>query len=330
MNVNENLLTANLRTPMTGSNPMVDVEEDLANKPEYGLNSWFIIGHFTDRGHTISYLFHFMIMKVPVLGTKYVSVVSVTDHTTGYYYGEDKMYSAKDVTLDENGFGITMPNGYMRGTWDRMEFGFSMPDATVEGVGVCYGLPIYSKRTGAFQLLDMYVHQYSIPHMSTTGTMTLKDERYSIRADSWFDRQWQDQNMKNVLRWSWIAVYLDNGDVLSVFDCDVPSHQQHWVTILRADGTLDYAEIEPFENGMNAYWLSERTDQYYPTRITVRIPSEDAVLTFAPDPKEQEIASVMKQLHKYEASCDVTGTYHGKEIGGHACIELIGSWKHFK
>lgn len=326
----EKLLTNNLEKPLIGSNPMVDVKNDLMYKPEYGLNSWFIIGHFSDQGHTLSYLFHFMIMKVPVVGKKYVSVVSVTDHTTGFYYGEDKIYSEKEVQIASDGFGITMPNGYMRGTWDNMEFGFTMPDTEVKGVGRCFGYPIYSKRTGAFQLLDMYVHQYSIPHMQTEGSLKFKGQEYRISGDNWFDRQWQDQNMKNVLRWSWIAVYLDTGDILSIFDCDVPSHQQHWVTILRADGTLDYADIEPMENGMNQYWLSEKSSQYYPTEITVRIPTEHAVLTFAPSPAEQEIVSVMKQLHKYEASCEVTGIYQGKETRGHACIELIGSWKYFQ
>lgn len=43
--------------------------------------------------------------------------------------------------------------------------------------------------------------------------------------------------------------------------------------------------------------------------------------------KEQEIASTIKFLNKYEGASTVEGTYKGEKVKGYTYVEMLGDWE---
>jgi predicted secreted hydrolase len=325
MSLMDKPLTENLKIAQQGARPEVDVVADLLPK-EYDSNSWFMIGHFEADGHTLNYAFHLLANAIPGRGTQYASIVSVTDETTGYFYAQDEIYPASRVEVAEGGLDISMPNAYLRGDWDKMRIYREAPGLVIDTETTAVGYPIYSKGTGRFRMLGIDVHHYSVPYLRTTGTLTVEGRRYDVtgRGYTWFDRGWQNHNPAATIKLSWLGIHLDNGEVISLYDTDVPGQEESWATVLHPDGSQDFTRIEPLD--ASGFWHSEWSGQYYPAHWKARIPEYDAVLDITPVPREQEVVAAVPMLHRYEAASVVTGGWGGQEVKGHACAHLIGRW----
>lgn len=336
-NINENLMSRNIQEARMGVvMEQLDFEHCLSEQKTHNNNSWFAFGRFNADGHTINYLFHIMQLEFPKIlgGRKYQSVVTVFNETTGDYYAKDYLFKPAEVVSDTDRFYLKLPNGLMEGTWDDMHIvvdekpaGFHL---NTHVTAVHY--PVVSGGTSVFELLGMCIHQFSVPYMKTQGTFTWKNCTYNItdKGFTWFDRQWQQLNMKNTMKWSWMAIYLDNGDVISVLDCDAPGYETGLLANLKTDGTqingMGHQAVLPFKQGQSEYYYNPASRQEYPTHWNIDIPKIDASLEVIPFKKEQDIASVATFLSKYEGVCAVSGTYHGEPISGTALVELIGAW----
>jgi predicted secreted hydrolase len=325
MSVIDKPLTENLKFAQRGAWPEVDVAADLLPK-EYDSNSWFIIGHFEAGGHTLDYAFHLLAVAIPGSGTQYASIISVTDETTGYFHAQDEIYPASEVEVAEGRLGISLPNAYLGGDWDKMQIRREAPGIVIDTEVTAVGYPIYSKGTGHFPLLGIDVHHYSVPYLQTTGALTVAGRRYDVtrRGYTWFDRGWQNHNPAATVKLSWLGIYLDNGEVISLYDTDVPGQEESWATVLHPDGSQDFTRTEPL--AASGFWHSGRSGQCYPARWEARIPEYGAVLDITPVPREQEVVSAVPMLHRYEGASVVTGTWRGQEVKGHACAHLIGRW----
>ena len=264
-------LTENLKGAQPGARPEVDVVADLLPKA-YDSNSWLMIGHFEADGHTLDYAFHLLANKIPGLGLQYASIVSVTDETTGHFHAQDDMFPAAEVEAAGDRLEISMPNGYLGGDWDKMRIRREAPGLVIDTETTAVGYPIYSKGTGRFEILGIDVHHYSVPYLRTTGTLTVEGRRYDIsgRGYTWFDRGWQNHNPAATIKLSWLGVYLDNGEVISLYDTDVPGQEESWATVLHPDGSQSVTQVESV--GASGFWQSERSGQYYPGHWEARIP----------------------------------------------------------
>jgi predicted secreted hydrolase len=325
MSVTDKPLTENLTIAQPGARPEVDVAADLLPL-EYDSNSWLTIGHFEVDDHTLDYTFHLLASKIPGVGTLYASIVSVTDETTGYFYAQDEIHPPSAVTVAADGLDISVPSGYLRGDWDKMQIHREAPGVVIDTETTAVGFPIYSKGTGRFPLLGVDVHHYSVPCLRTTGTLAVGGTCYDItgRGYTWFDRGWQNFNPEATVKLSWMGVYLDNGEVISLYDTDVPGQEESWATVLHPDGSQAVIAMEPLD--VSGFWHSERSGQRYPEHWVARFPEHDAVLDITPVPLEQEVVASVPMLHRYEAASAVTGTWGGREVKGHACAHLIGNW----
>lgn len=176
----------------------------------------------------------------------------------------------------------------------------------------------------------MCIHEYSLPRMLTKGKITLNGHTYDLtnKGFGWFDRQWQNINYKNsTMKWSWMAISLDSGDILSIFDTDLKGYEDNILSALAPDGThTNLRPIPRFADGEKEYWISNESKRKYPVRWELHIPQLDAVLEIIPTKKGQELKSVLPELNKYEGNCTVTGTYKGKRVTGQALAEMIGHW----
>ncbi|ETY74278.1 hypothetical protein LFAB_08335 [Lactiplantibacillus fabifermentans T30PCM01] len=330
-NINQNLMTQNARTPRLGVVPQVDINNDLPRKPNYTVDSFFVIGRVEENGHKLNYLLHIMAMHMPIpisrLAQKWQVCFSILDESTNYYVSGDHIYTGDQVEATTDHFSIKAPNCEMSGTWDNMKIWLKETDFEIDTQAAAVHYPVFTRGSAVFDLFGMVVHQFSVPYMKTTGTLTVKKKTYDLNGDnavSWFDRQWQQQNFKLTIEWSWMAIYLDNGDIISILDSVGTTDTPRFMSVLHTDGTLEHAtDAQPFSESATRSWISKESGQTYQTRWDIVLPKFDAKLHIEPVIEKQEIMSSMKKLSKYEGSANVTGTYQGKSITGRATVELI-------
>ena len=170
-NVNQNLMTENVKTPRLGVVPQVDMSGDLPRKPKYTVDSWFVIGRVEDAGHKLNYLFHIMAMEMPIpvpqIAKKWQVCYSIMDETTGYYNSGDHIYSDKEVTADTDRLNIQMPNAIIAGTWDNMRIYLKEEQFEIDTRTSAVHYPVFTRGSAVFDLFGMLIHQYSIPYMKT-------------------------------------------------------------------------------------------------------------------------------------------------------------------
>ncbi len=320
-----------LNAATKGVAPLLNPDQDLNWKKDCNSNSWFAICHFESDGHLLNFMYHLMIYPLPT-GAVMNACFSVTDETTGEYYGEDHFYPFEQVQISDDTFVIKVPNGEMIGDLKEMKLKAHMENASVEVIMHPVGEIIYNGGAGLFSVCGIQVHQYSIPKLMTDGTMTINGKTYEIKdGQSWFDRQWQQaprgmSASAGRFRWAWMDINLDSGDYMSLWSTeDMQTGEEHsWATILHADGSQSVATMEPLSKNRRDYWESPVSKQKYPTNWTITLPQFDTCLEVTASPREQEIVS--KFINKYEAASKVTGTFNGKKVSGHCYIELVGDY----
>lgn len=136
-------------------------------------------------------------------------------------------------------FDIEMPEGYIRGDLIELDFRFSVDGNAIdircngEGDSLCCG------GNGRFGWNTMVSHQYFLPHLATTKTMTLDGTTCEVEGDSWLDRQFQNNTPANLMKleWVWMDICLDNGDIISLWPNGNGEMEHTWATILKPDGS---------------------------------------------------------------------------------------------
>lgn len=330
-NINPNPMTDNDKVPRIGVAPLIELDNSLLPKTAYTVDSFFVIGRIEEAGHKINYLFHIMAMvpPIPLPGDHKIWQVcySVFDETDGTYIAGDHIWKNKEVVAPTDRFMLRFENAEMSGTWDKMKIYLKTADFEIDTEACAKHYPLYTRGSAVFDMFGMMIHQFSVPYMKTTGTLTLKGKTYPLNGEnavSWFDRQWQKQNFKITTEWTWFACYLDNGDVLSIMSADGDTEVPQFMTVLKTDGTLLHSTN--FENAHNyetRRWTSEKTKKSYGTRWDIVLKDFDAKLHIEPVIEHQEIPSAMDKLSKYEGAASVTGTYEGQNVTGRATIEII-------
>jgi predicted secreted hydrolase len=317
-------------SPPAGVGALVDSVADLPIKAGYDVNSWFFTGHFTAEGHVISCLYHVMVMPSPDGKRIIQSVAAITDETTGWYSAGDIVlpYVGEGETAD--GVNYKLANGEMQATPGAIHAKAALKNGALDIQLEPVSPTLYNGGTGIFPLMAMTIHEYSIPAMKATGTVTMDGKTYKVDGNGWFDRQWQNNPPAGSLdpKWSWMGLRLNNGDSVSLwsaFDAKIGKHRA-WATVLHKDGSQTVAAVEPSLDAADA-WTSAKSGNTYPTRWSVSIPTLDMQLDVVPAPRQQEIISVAPFLTKYEGASKATGTYRGKPIEGYGYVELVGPWK---
>lgn len=325
-------MSQNMAEKRYGIAPLIDVDNCLPTKPDYTIDSWFVIGRVEEEDVKINYLFHIMAMNLPhPLPSRrkiWQVAYSIMNEADGTYISGDHIYKAADATVDDQHFSLNLPNAEMSGSWDKMKIYLKEDDFEIDITASAIHYPVLTRGTGAFELLNMYVHQFSVPYMETRGKLTLKGKTYDLtgrNARSWFDRQWQNVgDFKNSTEWTWMAIYLDNGEVISVLDTIGKTETPRFMTVMNTDGSLDHStNIKPFSEAETRSWTSEISKQRYGTQWDLEFMDFDSQLHIEPVIEKQEILSEMNKFSKYEGTAQVSGTFRGQEVTGLATVEII-------
>lgn len=319
------LLTSNLKTPPVGATPAVDIVGDLPHKSGFTINSWFVIGHFESRGHTLNYLVHLLAISIKGVIVAVDSAVSITDETTGWYGVQHNVYPIFRASVSSDQMLIKTPNSEVSGTLDHMRVRAQIKNASIDVNLIATGYPLYNKGTGRFDLLGMDVHQYSIPTLQTVGHVIIDGRKFPAAGESWFDRQWQSQPLGPPKgRWTWMDLNLSNGWRISLWDAVAEDGKLlAWVTMIDGDGTHTVIDMVPLIEDASDYWLSTLTRCRYPTRWRVLVPGLDMQLEVVAMPQEQEVNGLSA---RYEGAASVTGWVRGGKVSGYTYVEMVGDW----
>jgi predicted secreted hydrolase len=204
----------------------------------------------------------------------------------------------------------------------------TLPEGSLDLQLNAEGPVLYDNGTGLFPLLGGSSYYYSLPNVKTSGTLTLGGETNKVTGTSWLDRQWGTWDWTQVDRWTWMAVQLDNGESINLWDLFGTQGEQHWATVLHRDGSESVVSVAPLAKDAADFQTSPTTGQRYAGKWTVRIPSLQTTLTVTATPTLQEIqAHVPFSPGINEAASTVTGIYQGRPVVGQAYVEQLGIWK---
>ena len=189
------------------------------------------------------------------------------------------------------------------------------------------GPTLYDNGTGLFHFLDDTSY-YSLPNLRTTGTLTLDGSTEQVTGTSWLDRQWGNWSWGPLHKWTWMALQLDNGQVLNLWDLFDDSGEKHWATVLSPDGTHRVVSVDPLAPQATRFETSPTTGQRYAGKWTVTIPALNTRLVVTARPVLQEIQANQPFTPGInEADSSVRGTYQGRPVTGDAYVEQFGIWK---
>ena len=330
-NINNNLMTQNNKEVRLGVAPQVELEKELPRKKKYSVDSFFVIGRVEEGEHKINYLFHIIgiNMPLPLPGNHAMWEIgySILDETDGTYITGEKFCKDKQAKIDEKKFLLKFEDAQMSGDWDKMHIYLKADDFEIDTEAVSVHYPLFTRGSAVFDMFGMVIHQFSVPYMKTTGSLTLKGKKYELNGEnacSWFDRQWQMQNFKITTQWTWMAIYLENGDVLSIMSADGETDTPQFMTAMKTDGSLVHStNFKSFHEYEKRQWVSEKTKQKYGTLWELELSDFDAKLCIDPIIEKQEIVSKVNNYSRYEGSASVSGIYEGKPITGRATVEIL-------
>lgn len=315
---------------------------DAAMHPASPNEWWYVTGHLRDTaGHTYGYeLVTFKLGNArqlePLLpvNTLYRIDLAITDevHRTFSSTVTYLLPVPGKTVLSSTRLTLRMPGQ-----------GASLAIETLPGPGLAYQLrgqfktgiidltvrttrpPLIEGGTGVEPIGGGYSYYYSLPHLRTSGTLTLHGRRVPVSGLSWMDHQWGTWNWRKQKGWDWMAIQLDNGTSLSLLNFSAgPRTTAKDATISFADGTqrfTGHATMAP----LGPTWTSPRSHLTYPLSWHVIVPAIklDAVVT-ATVPNQEMVDTLDPYSTYWEGSGRLSGTLAGKPIHGNTYTELAG------
>ena len=312
------------------SAPLVHLPADQASHPGAPNEWWYVVGHLQAGGRTFGYevtLFRFHQVRLPGFSEPVTldrTDVAITDEKTRRFYHRITYYFPQSADLSSQTLHVRVGHATLAGPSPRnMSLRAAIRPGSID-------LHLSSQRPamdvggrGYLPFGDGYTYYYSLTDLATTGTITVAGETYRVTGISWLDHQWGAWSWQAVRGWTWMALQLDNGVQMSVFDFRSTASRVKAASVLLADGrlrTLRRASLTPVGT-----WRSPHTHALYPSGWVVRIPALRATLHVEPTVLDQEMTEPSEPRASYwEGSSRAKGTFLGKPVSGLGYTELTG------
>jgi predicted secreted hydrolase len=311
--------------------PLVHFPADQASHTNAANEWWYVVGHLRSGSRTFGYemtIFKFAHITPPGFSLP-VSVfrtdVAITDEATHRFHQHVSYYFPQSASLSTKRLAVHVGSESLTGSPSAMHLSDSLP-AHVGGVN----LTLHSRRTpmyvggrGYLPFGNGFTYYYSLTDLSTAGTLQLGGHTYSVTGLSWLDHQWGNWKWSAIRGWTWMALQLNNGVQMSVFDFRSTTNRQRAVSAITPDGKTH--TIRRMTLVSTGTWKSPHTGGLYPSGWVIRIPSLHARFTVSPSVRDQELAVPGQNRGSYwEGSGTLTGVYGGKHVTGKTYTELTG------
>lgn len=164
-------------------------------------------------------------------------------------------------------------------------------------------------------------YYYSFTRLSTSGTIRIDGQRFTVSGDSWFDREWSSSALAaDQAGWDWFALQLDDGRDLMFYRMRGKDGRMQafssGVLVNRA-GDIESLSHEQLELKPVRSWTSNQgTD--YPVAWILKVPGHALDLRIEAAFDEQEMPLTVRY---WEGAVDVSGSQQGVgylELSGYA------------
>jgi predicted secreted hydrolase len=173
---------------------------------------------------------------------------------------------------------------------------------------------------------------YSLPRLTTEGTLTVDGRAYDVTGLSWMDHEFGSSVLEaDQVGWDWFGLHLDDGRDIMLYQMrrrDGSRDPFSSGTILAGDGsvvrlTRDDYTLEPLGT-----WRSPVTNATYPTRWRVTIPAQQLAFEVQAVIPNQELHTPRSTGVTYwEGAVDIRGGDSGGSsttVRGRGYMELTG------
>ncbi|MFI0821983.1 lipocalin-like domain-containing protein [Streptomyces sp. NPDC021098] len=273
---------------------LVAAVDQLPADPARVMDSWW----FTARLKAADTVFWAKIHAMTVQGTAH-STVALMREPGGHSSRQQSTDSPDEVTLATSILDIRTPILDIRGDLDAIAITGATDTGSLQLTLRRDEPVLYNGGSGLFPFFGGTTGQYSLPGLTTSGTLTADGTTYEVRGRTWFDRQWGTPGTEPP-RFTWLGLDLGGGRYLSVWD--TTGDGTSWLTELAADGTHTITRAHRIER--NGGW-------------TLTVPRFEGALEIdhrgLPDSNDGLYAGV----------CEVMGTFAGEDIVGHGYVDIV-------
>ena len=169
-------------------------------------------------------------------------------------------------------------------------------------------------------------HYYSITRLETSGSVRVRQQKFAIAGESWFDHEWAtNQLAPGQAGWNWVSTQFEDKTELMLYQMRLTNGAIDPIssgTFVRADGTSVALTSADFQMTPESFWKSPVTKASYPIGWRVVFPKEQLEFRIEPVLADQEL--VFSPLVYWEGAFDLHGARAGKPVRGRGYLELTG------
>lgn len=168
-------------------------------------------------------------------------------------------------------------------------------------------------------------YYYSYMRMPSSGTVRVGAREYTVRGESWLDREWSTSALSpDLAGWDWMALQLADSTEMMLYRLrrhDGSAGPFSAGTFVHRDGSVHRLGADMFDMTPVRSWRSPIDGTAYPVEWRVRIPSLrlDVQVAAAFDAQELNLA-----VRYWEGAVRVRGTRAGATLQGHGYLEMTG------
>lgn len=167
-------------------------------------------------------------------------------------------------------------------------------------------------------------YYYSIPRLTSTGTLETDGTRFEVSGMSWLDREWSSSALADdQAGWDWFSLQFDDGTDLMYYQLrkkDGSADPYSAGTLMPPDEAPATLAREDVQLTVLAHWDSPAGGQY-PNEWRLVVPRASLDLHIRPVLRDQELDTWVRY---WEGAVDISGTRGNTPVNGRGYVELTG------
>jgi predicted secreted hydrolase len=171
-------------------------------------------------------------------------------------------------------------------------------------------------------------YYYSFSRLKASGDIMFRNVRHRVSGLAWMDHEFGSSILsEDQAGWDWFSIQLDDGTDLMLFHLRRKdgTFEQPFGTFVGKDGKSLYLRGRQILIASTDTWSSKRTGAVYPSRWTLKIPSQGIKLDVVPLVSDQELSNAKSTgIIYWEGAVKARGSRRGKKIQGRGYVELTG------
>jgi predicted secreted hydrolase len=184
----------------------------------------------------------------------------------------------------------------------------------------------YSRKSGTSDAASYY---YSLPRLSTRGTITVDGRTLSVTGESWMDHEFFSSAMAPSLSgWDWFSLQLEGGWEVMLYllrQKDGAVDPASGGSLVDPSGRVRHLNLADFTVKPTGAWTSPHTQAKYPAGWEITISGAGYRLKIAPTVPDQEIRSqAPAKVTYWEGQVKIEGVKNGAPVKGFGYAELTG------